>query len=184
MVTIDEGQAWEASLRRGVGPARSLDALVARLGDPAAFPAHVLDDHRAGRVRRARRRLLQHLREEPDSARASAQRAALRDLRLWAEPADDPGASSLSGIGTQLLGVHQPAPDGTFVATHWLTLLHVPVWPLGAYLVSEGTDAAHVHASVPLPPFPRLWRLVVGALAALGLSGWVAWRLQDPAAAR
>lgn len=177
MVTIEEGQAWEASLRRGVGPARSLDALVARVGDPSVIPTDILADHRAGHVRRARTRLLAHVRRETDPARASIQRAALRDLHLWVTPADHPGVSSLSGLGTAFFGRYQEDRDGSWVATHWATVLHVPVWPLGAYLVSDGVDEPQVHGSVPLPPLARLWRYGVGAAAALGLSGWVAWRL-------
>ncbi len=152
---------------------RSIDGLLAERGDPSAIPADVLEAYRSGDVRGARRVLFAQLRQETDEGRRAIQERALRELRTWAEPADEPGLYELRGIGTRLRGSYQAAPDGSRVATVWLTLLFLPVFPLAAYVVSgEARDGFRFHGRVPLPMTARIMRGVVMATVGLGGS-WI-----------
>ena len=163
-----------------IAPDRShLDALLAERGDPSAIPADVLETYRSGDVRGARRALFVQLRQETDEDRRALQERALRELRTWAEPADEPGLYELSGIGTRLRGSYQEAPDGSRVATLWLTLLFLPVFPIAAYVVSgDASDGLRFHGRVPLPMTARIMRGLVMAMVGFGGS-WagVSWLL-------
>lgn len=73
-------------------------------------------------------------------------------------------------FGLALIGRRSPAPDDTYIATHCLMLLFLPI-PLAAYL----RDKRFVYAKVPLSDLARWWRrislLLVAMVAASMLGG-------------
>jgi len=143
---------------------------VARMaGEPSLFPPEVLRLHREGRARRARKELLRAAKEERSSELASKQRAYAADLRLWQEPLDGaPTMYTLNGVGTRLYGMVDPAEDGTYIATLWITFVFVPIWPLAAYLVLPGQGSGwHFLSKTPLPPVAMGTRRGVGAVVAM-----------------
>ncbi|MCO4768417.1 MAG: hypothetical protein KDA24_00195 [Deltaproteobacteria bacterium] len=151
---------------------RLADLLAALEHDEHAVTGAICEAYGAGDVRRARRGLLAHHRKEPFPPRKERIGLALRDLRLWVEPAEDPAATSMSGIGSGWFGRHQPRPDGSSIATLWATVLGLPFYPLGAYLVSRAGRSVTVHGRVPLPSRARLARSaawVIGSVALLSL---------------
>lgn len=87
-----------------------------------------------------------------------------------------PALFQWNGIGFALHGRRDPDPDtGTFVATHWLTFLWVPLLALGAYRVTPGSSGTwHVFGKVPISNPPRIWSwVVIASVAAFVLVG--AW---------
>lgn len=102
--------------------------------------------------------------------------SALQRRRLFGEPIRGaPGMATLNGIGTTCRGKQDRQPeDGSYITTHWVTLLWLPLWPLGQYLVRDaGGGAWHFFARVPMSGFHRWWRRIVaaGAVAAALLIG-------------
>ena len=46
------------------------------------------------------------------------------------------GSYYYNGFGTNLYG-HNTLPDGSYIATKWITILFLPIWPLGSYRVKK-----------------------------------------------
>jgi tetratricopeptide (TPR) repeat protein len=154
-----------------------LDTVAREAGDPGLFPDDVRRLHAEGRARRARKLLLEHAKTERNTTRAEKQLRFADDLRLWLEPIKRaPSMYTLNGFGTRLVGEYQPADDGTYVATLWIALLFLPVWPLTAYLVqpAEQGKGWHFFARAALPPKARRMRRVTGIAVAV-LTAWLAW---------
>jgi Flp pilus assembly protein TadD len=102
----------------------------------------------------------------------------LDNRRLFAEPIKKPPTMfTMNGVGTSLYGKQELDPnDGTYIATLFFTLVFLPVFPLGQYLVSPADgNKWYFHAKVPVGRKMRSWRraslagAVVLACAAIGI---------------
>ena len=106
----------------------------------------------------------------------------LGDRRLFLEPASPPTLSTINGVGTRLYGESERAPDGTHIATQYLTFVYVPVFPLSSYLVRKGDrNSWYFLGRVPFSGVQRLWRRAatgVAILAAIAAAGFGAFALQ------
>ncbi len=76
-----------------------------------------------------------------------------RTLRGVDTTKNDPIVSPLHGFGPRFYGERDYDPEtGSYVANHWLTLLFVPIFPLGAYRVTDADFQSYcVLGRVPLP---------------------------------
>ncbi len=93
-----------------------------------------------------------------------------------------PSMHTVNGIGTTLHGRSEAdAEAGTYVATHCLVLLFVPVLPLGQYLVSDaGPSTFRFYGRVPETTLVWAWRraawvVAVILLASATWAGLEAW---------
>jgi hypothetical protein len=98
--------------------------------------------------------------------------ALLAHRRLFFRPLTGaPAMFTLNGFGTRLYGNSEyDVRDGTYVATLFAVALFLPVFPIGAYLVRDGSGGAFRRswgflAKVPLSTVAYLWQRTV----ALGL---------------
>ena len=148
-------------------------------GDPDLFPVEVHRLHEAGQGRRARKVLRKALGETPPGPRADLQRVLLDEARIWIDPvAKAPSMYTVNGIGTRLVGKHQPQDDGTHVGVIWFCLFFLPLIPLGAWLVAPGEERGSYYflGRAPMPRTARVWGGVVGiALLALAAAGALAY---------
>jgi tetratricopeptide (TPR) repeat protein len=94
----------------------------------------------------------------------------LRNRRLFAVPIGKPPRMyTLNGIGTSLYGNSEFNPDeGTYIATLFIVLVFLPVYPLSQYLVKKAEERGwYFLAKVPLSAAHRLWkRIILAGLAA------------------
>ncbi|MBI2923834.1 MAG: hypothetical protein HYY18_22480 [Planctomycetes bacterium] len=134
---------------------------------------------------RARRGEVEGCRRALAALRASTkdpERIRLVDERLnepramMGPPGSLPPLGSLNGFGVHLYGDRDRDADGTYVTTACVCAVFVPVFPLGAYLVSpaEGNNY-RFFGRVPLSAFARTWRrmILLGAPAMVAaLIGW------------
>jgi hypothetical protein len=76
-----------------------------------------------------------------------------RALRGVDTTKDNPIVSTLHGFGPRFYGERDYDPEtGSYVANRWLTLLFVPIFPLGAYRVTDAEFQSYcVLGRVPLP---------------------------------
>ncbi|MDH5491374.1 MAG: hypothetical protein OEY14_05420, partial [Myxococcales bacterium] len=94
-----------------------------------------------------------------------------------------PALFTLNGIGVGLYGSRDARPDDSYVATHCICFLFVPIFPLSAYRVRhEGGRSYSFLSQVPLSGFAKGARgALLGALL-LAMLGWgVRRHLDDPA---
>jgi tetratricopeptide (TPR) repeat protein len=72
---------------------------------------------------------------------------------------------TFNGIGSMLYGKYQKESDGSFIATIWLVLVFVPLWPFAAYLVLRNPEGEGwlFLARAPLPPLARGARVATAA---------------------
>ena len=82
---------------------------------------------------------------------------------------------SINGCGTMLLD-YLALPDGTYVATRWITVFFLPIVPLSAYLIcptlQDGTTSSFLIIDrAPLNPLRilRTYLLVVVGLAPISM---------------
>jgi tetratricopeptide (TPR) repeat protein len=93
--------------------------------------------------------------------------ALLAHRRLFAAPFKRPPAlGTMNGVGASLYGKSDGDFDGSYVKTHFLVFLFVPVFPFAQYLVRDAEGGGwYVMAKVPTSSWLRLWRGVfVGAV--------------------
>jgi hypothetical protein len=88
-----------------------------------------------------------------------------------------PVLQTLNGVGASIYGQAEPDSDGTYLKTHFLVLLFMPLVPLSQYLVRDGEKKGRSWfflGKVPMSPLLWLWnRAVVAALlASLALGAW------------
>jgi hypothetical protein len=84
--------------------------------------------------------------------------AFLSDPRALRSPISSaPSRVHFYGCGVEVYGRRSPADDGTYIATHFITLLFIPVIPLAAHL----RNSTHIYAKVPLSALARWWRRLV-----------------------
>jgi hypothetical protein len=125
----------------------------------------LLDHEQRGRARAVAREMVE---------RSSPLAEFARSIAELPEPLDSaPGLHTLNGFGTMLYGNRDPHPDGSYVATRYLTALFLPVIPLGAYRVaSAGEEGWYFLGKVPLSAAARVHRWVVPLLL-VGLFAFV-----------
>lgn len=103
------------------------------------------------------------------SAHAETVRTVLAHRRAFLMPLKGaPMMATLNGVGARVYSDGDRDPtDGTYIGTHYVTVVFVPVFPLGSYLVHSNGNQYRFFGRVPLATWSYLWRL--GASAALGL---------------
>jgi hypothetical protein len=110
-----------------------------------------------------------------------------RNLRGVDTTKNNPIISTLHGFGPRFYGERDYDPaTGSYVANHWLTLLFVPIFPLGAYRVTDADFQSYcVLGRVPLPDSLKRarWAIAISvgvlvliplAIPRLGASGKIA----------
>ncbi|MEY8039715.1 hypothetical protein [Saccharopolyspora cebuensis] len=119
----------------------------------------------AGKVDAAADRLRAWRGRTDDEALRRRIDAVLADQALRTPPNGMPFQGSVFGWGAYLYGARATTEPGTYVTTHYLTALFIPVFPMAAYL----RDADYLYGKVPLSRAARWWRLVAALLLALAL---------------
>ncbi len=90
---------------------------------------------------------------------------------------------TLNGFGTKYYGKREPAEDGSYITTLWITALYVPVLPLGSYRVrpvGKGVNyGVHVSQNYQVMKVPfcweQIWRIYMIGAPILILVGWFVW---------
>jgi tetratricopeptide (TPR) repeat protein len=112
----------------------------------------------------------------------------LERRRLFLKPITSaPALFTYNGVGLTVYGNAEHNPnDGTYIATHYLVLLYLPVLPLRQYLVidAQGTGGRRAWSfvgKVPFSPVAFIWNrllrlLVVASLVLAGASAFKASR--------
>ncbi|UJR80643.1 hypothetical protein [Sandaracinus amylolyticus] len=121
-------------------------------------------------------------------ARRTAKDAGLRkliDIVLnGSRPLTDgaPALFRLNGFGVGIYGERDRRDDGSYVTTHCISALFVPIFPLGAYRVIDQGNGSYLFLSKePLSAFARGWRWALLAAIVLGaLSTAVSSYLSSP----
>lgn len=95
------------------------------------------------------------------------------EMRLISSP---PPLASINGIGATVYGSRDfDRETGTYVTTHFFTVVFVPVFALGAYRVADAPQGGwYFIGKVPLSSMARAWNFLVcfGVLALIGGFGW------------
>jgi hypothetical protein len=140
--------------------------------DPRLFPEEVHRLHEEGRASAALKALRKHITTERNAARKDKQVEYAEDPYLWLEPVNSPPSlGTLNGIGARLYGTHKPDGHGHYISVHYATIVYVPVFPLGAYVVEDAPGGGWFFlAKAPLPLWANVWRLVFGAGVAVGVA--------------
>ncbi len=138
----------------------------------AVFSPQVIELWERGEGAKARKLFLAEFKTVRSVARQGMMAEYVEDARFWLSSlGSTPSLFTFNGIGTMLYGRHQPEEDGTYVATQWLVLLFLPLFPLGAYLVHPAPDGGWFFlAKAPLPPLARTVRLLFGTALLVGLA--------------
>ncbi len=110
-------------------------------------------------------------------------RLLLARRRLFLTPIRSaPALFSLNGVGATAYGRDDLDPnDGTFILTHYLCFLFMPLFPVRQYLVREADGgrrrAWNFIGKVPLGPFTFFWNRLVALLVVAGVAfgGFSAW---------
>ncbi len=94
-----------------------------------------------------------------------------------------PTLSRVNGIGAAFYGSRDHSRDGSYVTTHCISLVFVPVFPLGAYRVRDaGHNAYTIMAREQLSSFAKLTRLLVPSAIAVCIAGFaISSYINDPA---
>src|SRR4051794_13401750 len=89
---------------------------------------------------------------------------------------DPPSLSTVKGMGLALYGRRDfDATTGTYVKTHWFTLLFIPIVPVGAYRVADAPGAGWFFlGKVPVSRGARAWPFVFMTLL-LSFAGFLVW---------
>src|SRR5262249_34901571 len=99
--------------------------------------------------------------------------ALLAHRALFVTPARRaPVLTTLNGLGASVYGASDRDPDGSYVKTHFLVFLFVPLFPLAQYLVKDAERGWYFPGKVPMSTPIRIWnRLVVLGIFAAVLAG-------------
>jgi tetratricopeptide (TPR) repeat protein len=83
-----------------------------------------------------------------------------------------PVLHTVNGIGASVYGGSDRDPDGSYVKTHFLVAVFVPIFPLAQYLVKDADRGWYFLGKVPMSTPVRIWnRLVVIGIFAAVLAG-------------
>jgi Flp pilus assembly protein TadD len=87
-----------------------------------------------------------------------------------------PSMHTVNGIGTTFYGRRDFDPEsGTYVGTHWLVLLFIPIFPLGAYRVLPAESGGwYFLGRVPLSGSAKAWPVGLTLLIGILIAG-LAW---------
>jgi hypothetical protein len=92
-----------------------------------------------------------------------------------------PSLGTYNGIGAGFYGRRDSWPDGSYATTQCVSVLWIPVFPLGAWRVRDAEDGYHILAREQLSSFARLVRWCMPAAIALVIAGYaITSYLQDP----
>jgi len=108
-------------------------------------------------------------------------RAAAAELRAPRPLRGAPTLWRLNGFGLGFYGERDRRPDGSYVTTHCLSALWVPLIPIGAYRVLGGNGHYRVLAREQLSSVARIARVAMAAAIAVGIAGVALYGyLHDP----
>src|SRR5438067_7799577 len=95
------------------------------------------------------------------------------DLQFGRKPGN---LGSVNGFGTALHGRRDYDPEtGTYVLTHWVTALFVPLVAIGAYRVADAPSGGwYCLGRVSLSKVARGWNVLL-VLLVLGAVGGIWW---------
>lgn len=83
-----------------------------------------------------------------------------------------PVLHTVNGIGASVYGGSDRDPDGSYIKTHFLVAVFVPIFPLAQYLVKDADRGWYFLGKVPMSTPVRIWnRLVVLGIFAAVLAG-------------
>lgn len=83
-----------------------------------------------------------------------------------------PALFRLNGFGVGLYGERDRRPDGSYIATHCLSALWIPVLAIGAYrVISHGGGSYSFMTKERLSPFAKGWNYAVLAAVVLAIGG-------------
>ena len=84
-----------------------------------------------------------------------------------------PVLTTMNGVGASVYGKADPAPDGSYIKTHFLVFVFLPVFPLAQYLVRDADQGWYFLGKVPLSAPMRIWNqlVVMGVLAGVIAGG-------------
>ena len=120
-----------------------LQAIMVEEEDLDLFPDRVLDLHEQGLGLQTYSALRVHAKKVREPKRRQTLGRYLSMLRLWGDPVESPpNLFTFNGIGTRLYGAAQPGELDTRISTVWFTLLYLPVFPLGSYLVAPADEGS------------------------------------------
>lgn len=146
--------------------------LAAAQSEPAVFTRLVLARWllQEGRFAGADREAKRVRRETKQRPLADAANKVLRSPRPLTGGA--PSLSTFNGVGVGLYGRRDVDVQGTYVATHCVCVLFIPIFPLAAYRVRRvGPSSYEFLAKEALSSFARGVRIAVSLAVALGLGG-------------
>ncbi len=88
-----------------------------------------------------------------------------------------PAMSTLNGVGARVYGRRDYDPEsGTYVLTHWFTILYIPILPLGAYRVANAENGGwYFLGRVPVSAAAKAWATCLLLIAA-SVGGAFAWK--------
>lgn len=77
----------------------------------------------------------------------------------------------LNGCGLGFYGSRDHRNDGTYITTHCICLVFIPIIPIGAYRVANSDGGYYILTKAPLSGFAKKARLAVLALLAVVIAG-------------
>ncbi|MBI5545228.1 MAG: hypothetical protein HY901_15165, partial [Deltaproteobacteria bacterium] len=182
-VLLLSGDRHSASslLSRACAAAGDTDArleLEAATHDTDAFVrlSHARWLRRNGKARRAEKVLEQVIKATRDP---KLREIATSLLQAPSPLQSAPSLATVNGCGISMYGKRDPWPDGSYVATTFLTLVFVPLFPLAAYRVlDQGGNSYLFLGRVPLWKPLRWFRrgvslAVLAGIAALVVNAWL-----------
>lgn len=114
--------------------------------------------------------------EERDRRLASQQRHQNEFLSNFKSISSTPPLWRMNGCGVALYGwLHDSRLGHPFIKLYFISILWIPIVPIGTYVVSSDGDAYRFSASIGLWRPIRLYRLRVLALYATALIEGAAW---------
>ena len=126
-----------------------------------------------GRFDKADKLLKRVMKESRQPALKDSARRALRGPRPIKKA---PSLFTINGCGVGLYGKRDEAPDGSYVATYFICLIFIPVFPLTAYRVREADGNSYqFYSKDSLGPVTRWWQRLVLA----GIAGMFLWSNVD-----
>jgi hypothetical protein len=130
----------------------------------------------------AHTRLGQLLRRSRNPDERRALEKLLLNRRAFADPREAAvgEGQTVRFMGARLLGIHDWAKDGSYLVTLFFTILGVPLYPLGCYVVYAKADGYESYHRIPLTRQLVWWRLAAGGIGVLLLLALVVHTVQQP----
>ncbi|AKF06753.1 hypothetical protein [Sandaracinus amylolyticus] len=112
------------------------------------------------------------LREARRTAKDAGLRKLIETVLNGSRPLTNgaPALFRVNGFGVGIYGERDRRDDGSYVTTHCISALFVPIFPLGAYRVIDQGHGSYLFLSKePLSAFARGWRWALLAAVVLGV---------------